>query len=222
MKPKGHKENCNCTVCYEIRHKGEKNAHVLKEFKALRQYYDIRRNGRLSIFGWAMGAYSAFFQWILQYASFKKLTHQITHLPYKSIYTLPHVSDGAALLLIGWLMWGYWALASVFIGIVLSILIGLSLTIIGKYIVFSLPYPIIAVLEIIFFFPASVLNRDLGKRDASKYRSDREWGNPRQNTYARHQLDWIAIFLTCIPVLGWIGAFCYIIGNGWEAWFYKQ
>jgi hypothetical protein len=103
--------------------------------------------------------------------------------------------NGYALVLIGWLTWGWWTLASAFIGLVLSILIVLSVTLIGKYVVLSLPYPVIAIYSIIFEFPASVLNRDLGKRNAKKYNPKREWErNKTRSAYSKNGVSGRVVF----------------------------
>lgn len=204
-----HRVNCPCEICRELRASGNL-------YYSIRDFYDARRNGRFSIFGFAMGAYTAFFQWLLQCLAFRKLWNNLNSVPFKKVYQLPHITDGYALVLIGWLMWGWWIFVSIVMTIAILLLIVFGFTIIGKYILFSLPYPLIAIYSIILEFPASVLNRDLGKLNPDKHNPQAEWGKvtvqdndsptpqpatPKHNWHIGW-LIWIAIVATVCTLVG--------------------
>ena len=150
----------------------------MKGNMSLKELYELRRNGRLSIWGTALGAYSAFWQWLLIYKLWLGGDDDNDSPPSnfpKNMYQLIHIPDGYALVFLSPIMLIWWILCSIFMFLLFSLIIGYFLFLGCMHIIFSLPFPIIALYSIIFEYPASVLNRDLGKKDLDKYDPQDEW-----------------------------------------------
>jgi hypothetical protein len=173
--PKNHIwQTCMCPICTRAREKGDA---ILTHAGTLKELYQKRRNGHLSIWGTALGAYSAFWQWFLINIMWGKCFFRVKPVgePVKDLYQKIHVPDGYALVLLSPVMIIWWVFCSGIILFCLLVIMGYFLILGSLYLILSAPYPVLALYAVIFEFPASIINRDLGEIDYTKYSFQNKW-----------------------------------------------
>ncbi|MDD5353345.1 MAG: hypothetical protein PHS93_09315 [Candidatus Omnitrophica bacterium] len=238
-----HPDNCMCQDCIDARFDNSRNRvdekkaiayETIKEplkVTTLKDLYKVRRNGRISIWGTALGFLSAFWEWFLIYILFNKIVNYFTHkiVPFTLIPFSIHpiykvkIADGYALVLLSIPLIIWWAVCTALMVVATSIAISLWCIVGISYIILLTPFPIISLLyipisiySVIFELPASALNRDFGKRNKLY---DAQVDDTFKTKVSHTHWGWIiwgiialSIIITCTITWGLVGLFCSFIG----------
>lgn len=198
----GHDKDCMCQYCVDKRSERAQNIDKITQqgiktrepvwaknhepsnpeinvkANTIKELYRVRRNGRLSIWGTALGVYSAFWEWILVKILWLKVWDWARNVGGKNIpksnpYTLFHKPNGYSLIFYSLGIWVWWILVTIIAAIIIcsGMLLALIVLVFWTIMFFiaSAPYPAIFIYSIILEFPASVLNRDFKKVGGGSY-----------------------------------------------------